>query len=178
MLMVNLKHTVIRFFNTLLHLTLMFCVIWFLMFTPYLIIKILFNITYDFNIRLLINLFGVIILYNFIYKKNTLKVHIGLLILILFMTFLSVIWYNVFLAYLIIYFTNNYELSHYSNFIYQIFLPFPLLLYITAFKNKRWFKILTWTITTLTILTILSVIVATPGGLKWLICLLFAPYLL
>ena len=178
MLMVNLKHTVIRFLDTLLHLTLMFCAIWFLVGIPSISLESLINVKFNYVNQLILDILLIIIVYIFIYKKNTLKVHIGLLILILFMTFLSVIWYNVFLAYLIIYFTNNYELSHYSNFIYQIFLPFPLLLYITAFKNKRWFKILTWTITTLTILTILSVIVATPGGLKWLICLLFAPYLL
>ena len=142
MRMINLKHTVIRFFNTLLHLTLMFCVIWFLMFTPYLIIKILFDVTYDFNIRLFINLFCVIILYNLIYKKNTLKVGLGRLTFFVFLSIIFSVFYNFTIWKLIIHFTNSNELVSYSNLTYQIFLPIPILFYITAFKSKRWFKFL------------------------------------
>ena len=174
----NLKHTVTRFFYTLLHLTLMFCAAWVLVGIPSITLEALFDIDFNYDYQLIMDALIIVIVYTFIYKNNTLKVHTAWLTFILFLSIVSVLWYNVFLAYTIKYFTGSLELSHYSNFIYQIFLPFPLLIYISAFKSLRWFKILTRTIIILTILSILSFIIASPGGLKWLMCLLFAAYLL
>lgn len=140
--MVNLKHTVIQFFNTLLHLTLMFCATWFLMFIPYLTIDALFNIELSQMLNFSFVFLVMFFLFTQIYKKNTLKVGLDRLTFFVFLSIIAAIWYNFTIAGLIFLFTRNLDFCHYSNLIYQIFLPIPILFYITAFKSKRWFKFL------------------------------------
>lgn len=125
----NLKHTVTRFLYNLLHLTLMFCAAWLLMFIPYLMIENLWNITFDYKIRLTINILPVIILYVFVYKNNTLKVHTAWLTFIVLISSISVFLYNFTIFTIIFHFTENYELSDHANLISYIFTPIPILFY-------------------------------------------------
>lgn len=142
MRIVNLKHTVIRFFDTLLHLTLMFCATWVLTLILYLSIKALFATKLSETLYYFFVLFLMFILYTQIYKKNTLKVGLDRLTFFVFLSIIAAIWYNFTIWKLIVHFTNSNEFAHYSNLIYQIFLPIPILFYITAFKSKRWFNFL------------------------------------
>lgn len=155
MRMVNLKHTVIRFFNTLLHLTLMFCATWDLVVIPFLSMKAWYHVILPIKARLLIDFIIMFILYTQIYKKNTLKVGLGQLTFFVFLSIIFSVFYNFTISCLIFFFTKDLELSQCSNLIYQIFLPIPILFYITAFKSKRWFnflEILTFFLITISVL--------------------------
>lgn len=152
----NLKHTVTRFFYTLLHLTLMFCAAWLLMFIPYLSVKALFGIKLCEIVNYTFIFLVMFVLYIQIYKKNTLKVSLGRLTFFVFLSIISAFGYNFTIWKLIVYFTDSNEFAPYSNLIYQIFLPIPILFYIFAFKSKKWFKFLEILTISLIIISILS----------------------